>query len=62
MGREKKGREAACPNNKKSFPRPWPVNNGEEEKKGEEERRGEGWEGCVMAVTVRWTPVAYIRQ
>jgi len=23
--RDKKGREAACPNNKKSFPRPWPV-------------------------------------
>jgi len=23
--REKKGRGAACPNNKKSFPRPWPV-------------------------------------
>jgi len=22
---EKKGRGAACPNNKKSFPRPWPV-------------------------------------
>jgi len=44
MGREKKGREAACPNNKKSFPRPWPVNNGAEEKKGEEERRGEGGE------------------
>jgi len=24
--REKKVRGAACPNNKKSFPRPWPVN------------------------------------
>jgi len=23
--REKKARGAACPNNKKSFPRPWPV-------------------------------------
>jgi len=23
--REEKGRGAACPNNKKSFPRPWPV-------------------------------------
>ena len=23
--KEKKGRGAACPNNKKSFPRPWPV-------------------------------------
>jgi len=23
--REKKGRGAACPNNNKSFPRPWPV-------------------------------------